>query len=129
MSQLSFDDFLNRVRQADNRLINELVRVLHVSALKMERHAKMNATFFPKVRTGRLRSSITGLVDSPQGTPRIVMRAGGSKSGRDVDYANYVEFGTVFIRPRLFMGRAVDREQSVLSDQLANLLDVALDVD
>ena len=129
MSQLSFNDFLNRVRQADDRLINELVRVLHISALNMERHAKMNATFFPKVRTGRLRSSITGLVDSPQGTPRIVMRAGGSKSGRDVNYANYIEFGTVYIRPRLFMGRSVDREQLVLSDSLANLLNVALDVD
>lgn len=129
MSQLSFDDFLNRVRQADNRLINELVRVLHVSALRMEKHAKMNATFFPKVRTGRLRSSITGLVDAPQGTPRIVMRAGGSMSGSDVNYANYIEFGTTYIRPRLFMGRAIDRERQLLSDSLANLLDVALDVD
>ena len=90
MSQLSFDDFLKRVREADNRLLQELERVLIRSALRMERDGKLNATSYPKVRTGRLRSSITGLVDAPLGSPRVVLRAGGSTSGTDVDYAEYV---------------------------------------
>jgi len=76
MSQLSFDDFLKRVREADNRLLDELERILTISALSMEREAKLNATSYPKVRTGRLRSSITGLIDAPMGSPRVVLRAG-----------------------------------------------------
>lgn len=126
MSQLSFDDFLRRVREADNRLLEELERVLTISALSMEREAKLNATSYPKVRTGRLRSSITGLIDAPMGSPRIILRAGGSSSGRDVNYADYVEFGTRFIKPRLFLGRAVSSERERLSDRLSALLDVSL---
>jgi hypothetical protein len=129
MSQLSFDDFLKRVREADNRLLLELERVLIRSALRMERDAKLNATSYPKVRTGRLRSSITGLVDAPLGSPRVVLRAGGSTSGTDVDYAEYVEFGTRYIKPRLFLGRAVNAESQRLPDRLSSLLNVALGAD
>ena len=126
MSQLSFDDFLKRVREADNRLLDELERILTISALSMEREAKLNATTDPKVRTGRLRSSITGLIDSPMGSPRIILRAGGSSSSQDVNYADFVEFGTRFIRPRLFLGRAVSSERDRLPDRLSSLLDVSL---
>ena len=65
MSQLSFDDLLKRVKKSDNVLIKELEKILTTSALRMERDAKLNATSYPKVVTGRLRSSITGLVDAP----------------------------------------------------------------
>lgn len=129
MSQLSFNDFLKRMRRADHNLINELERILTTSALRMERDAKLNATRYPKVRTGRLRSSITGLIDAPNGTPRIVMRAGGSGRNRDVNYANYVEFGTQYISPRYYMGRAVNAESKLLPRRLANLFNVALEVD
>ncbi len=129
MSQLSFSDLLKRVREADNRLLQELERVLIRSALRMERDGKLNATSYPKVRTGRLRSSITGLVDAPLGSPRVVLRAGGSSSGSDVDYAEYVEYGTRYIKPRLFLGRAVNAESERLPDRLSSLLDVALGAD
>ena len=126
MSQLSFSDLLKRVREADNRLLQELERVLIRSALRMERDAKINATSYPKVQTGRLRSSITGLVDAPLGSPRVVLRAGGSSSGSDVDYADYIEFGTRYIKPRLFLGRAVRSESERLPDRLSSLLSVSL---
>ena len=129
MSQLSFNDFLRRVREADNRLLQELERVLIRSALRMERDAKINATSDPVVRTGRLRSSITGLVDAPLGSPRVVLRAGGSTSGSDVDYAEFVEFGTRYIKPRLFLGRAVNSESERLPDRLSSLLNVAVGAD
>lgn len=126
MSQLSFNDFLQRVKKADNVLIKELERILTTSALRMERDAKINATSYPKVVTGRLRSSITGLVDAPLGSPRVVLRAGGSSSGSDVDYADYIEFGTRYIKPRLFLGRAVRSESERLPDRLSSLLNVSL---
>jgi HK97 gp10 family phage protein len=129
MSQLSFDDFLNRVKKADRKLLKELEQMLIRSALRMERDAKINATSYPKVQTGRLRSSITGLVDAPLGSPRVVLRAGGSSSGSDVDYAEYVEFGTRYIKPRLFLGRAVRSESERLPDRLSSLLSVALGAD
>jgi hypothetical protein len=126
MSQLSFNDFLQRVKKADNVLIKELERILTTSALRMERDGKLNATSYPKVVTGRLRSSITGLVDAPLGSPRVVLRAGGSSSGSDVDYADYIEFGTEYIKPRLFLGRAVRSESERLPDRLSSLLNVSL---
>ena len=129
MSQLSFNDFLNRVKEADSKLLKELEQMLIRSALRMERDGKKNATSYPKVQTGRLRSSITGLVDAPLGSPRVVLRAGGSSSGSDVDYAEYVEFGTRYIKPRLFLGRAVRSESERLPDRLSSLLSVALGAD
>ena len=129
MSQLSFNDFLKRVKEADSKLLKELEQMLVRSALRMERDAKKNATSYPKVQTGRLRSSITGLVDAPLGSPRVVLRAGGSSSGSDVDYAEYVEFGTRYIKPRLFLGRAVRSESERLPDRLSSLLSVAFGAD
>ena len=129
MSQLSFSDFLNRVKKADRKLLKELEQMLIRSALRMERDAKKNATSKPKVQTGRLRSSITGLVDAPLGSPRVVLRAGGSSSGSDVDYAEYVEFGTRYIKPTLFLGRAVRSESERLPDRLSSLLSVSLGAD
>ena len=129
MSQLSFDDFLKRVKKADSKLLKELEQMLVRSALRMERDAKKNATSKPKVQTGRLRSSITGLVDAPLGSPRVVLRAGGSSSGSDVDYAEYVEFGTRYIKPHLFLGRAVRSESERLPDRLSSLLSVSLGAD
>ena len=129
MSQLSFNDFLKRVKEADSKLLKELEQMLVRSALRMERDGKKNATSKPKVQTGRLRSSITGLVDAPLGSPRVVLRAGGSSSGSDVDYAEYVEFGTRYIKPTLFLGRAVRAESERLPDRLSSLLSVALGAD
>ena len=130
MAQLSFDQFIKGTQKAQRRLIKDLNNILLKSALRMERDAKKNATSFPKVRTGRLRSSIMSLTDAPQGTPRIVLRAGGQSAGSDVDYAKYQEFGTRFIRPpRLFLGKAVMRERDRLPNDLRPLLSVALGVE
>tara|TARA_R100000654_G_scaffold25316_2_gene48742 strand:+ start:143 stop:493 length:351 start_codon:yes stop_codon:yes gene_type:complete len=115
------------MERANEELLKELQKQLRKSALKMERDAKLNATNFPKVVTGTLRRSITGLVDAPQGKPRVVLKAGGFNSGNDLRYAKYVEFGTRFMRPRLYLGRAVDEELRRLPDRLSNLLNVTLD--
>ena len=130
MSQQSFNQFLKRQQKASRRLITELNRILSTSALRMERDAKINATSFPRVQTGRLRSSIHGLIDAPQGSSRVILRAGGQSGGSDVDYAKYQEFGTRFIQPpRLFLGRAVLRERERLPNRLKGLLGVTLEVE
>ncbi len=130
MSQLSFDEFIKQQQKASRRLILELSRVLQKSALRLERDAKKNATSFPRVRTGRLRSSIHSLIDAPKGNPRLILRAGGQSGGSDVDYAGYQEFGTRFIQPpRLFLGKAILRERDRLPKALNNLLHAALGVE
>jgi len=115
------------MRRADQRIVKTLFTKLQVLSLKAEREAKINATDYPRVRTGRLRSSITGLFDTKNGRPRVLLRAGGNTSGAPVNYANYVEFGTKHMRPRLFMGRALKTiVETGAPKELSNLLKIAL---
>ena len=129
-TKLTIDEFRYRMRRADQRIVKTLYDKLQVLSLKAERDAKLNASDYPRVRTGRLRSSITGLFDTKDAKPRMILRAGGNTTGAPVNYARYVEFGTKHMRPRLFMGRAV---KNVLKHEtpkeLRNLLRVALNVD
>ncbi len=125
--QISLAQFQNRMRRADRRLIKTLFLKLRELSLKGEAEAKRNATDYPRVRTGRLRSSITGLVDTKDAKPRILLRAGGNTKGAPVNYAQYVEFGTKYMRPRLFMGRAMQKiERNEVVKELRDLLNLAL---
>ena len=125
-TQLSFDDLIKNVDRADRRLLKTLRKKLMVIALKAERQAKLNATDFPKVRTGRLRSSITAIVDAKDGNPRAVLRAGGNSGGVPVLYAKYVEFGTRKMAPRLFMKRGIETALSKADKELQDLLTISL---
>ena len=124
--QLTFDDFISRIDKADNRLLKTLRKKLTIIALKSEREAKKNATDYPKVRTGRLRSSITGIVDAKDGNPRAVLRAGGNSGGTPVLYAKYVEFGTRKMAPRLFMKRGIEAALKDADKELRDLLSLSL---
>tara|TARA_R100000664_G_C2753150_1_gene140509 strand:- start:395 stop:790 length:396 start_codon:yes stop_codon:yes gene_type:complete len=127
-TQITFAQFREQIRESDKKLIENLNKALMILALKGEAQAKKNATKDPQVRTGRLRSSITGLVDAKNGNPRVVLRAGGDTSGSPVNYARYVEFGTKYMYPRLFMGRAVQKiTKDDVPKQLENLLALSLD--
>ena len=125
--QISLQQFQHRMRRADQRIVKTLFQKLRILSLKGEAEAKRNATDYPRVRTGRLRSSITGLVDTKNARPRMLLVAGGNTKGAPVNYARFVEFGTKKMRPRLFMGRAfqkIERDQVV--GELQNLLRLAL---
>tara|TARA_R100000426_G_scaffold62400_1_gene43688 strand:+ start:4019 stop:4378 length:360 start_codon:yes stop_codon:yes gene_type:complete len=118
------------MRRADQRIVKTLYDKLQVLSLKAERDAKLNASDYPRVRTGRLRSSITGLFDTKDAKPRMILRAGGNTTGAPVNYARYVEFGTKHMRPRLFMGRAIQKiKDSDVPKELRNLLAIALHED
>lgn len=129
MSKQSFNEFNENIHNAKSRFINDLERILIKTSLRLERRAKLNATSYPKVVTGRLRSSISGLTDSKLGSHRIKLKAGGSISGADVEYAKYIELGTRFIKPRLFLNRAIESERESLNDQLSDLLHVTMGAD
>ena len=129
MATLSSKQFIDMINDTPNKLIKELGKILVKTALNMERAAKRNATNDPKVRTGRLRASITGLVLMKQGEPRIVLRAGGSNirgvSGGvgDVKYARKIEEGLENIRyPRFFLKKAFNKEGRKLDNELKEAL-------
>ena len=57
----------------------------------------------------------------------MLLRAGGNSTGAPVNYAHYVEFGTKHMRPRLFMGRAIQKiKESDTPKELRDLLSLAL---
>lgn len=129
-TQITFAQFREQIRESDKKLIENLNKALMILALKGEAQAKKNATTYPRVRTGRLRSSITGLVDAKNGNPRVLLRAGGDAGGSPVNYARYMEFGAPArkLEPRYFMGRAVQKiTRDDVPKQLENLLALSLD--
>jgi len=130
--KLTLAQFQHRMRRADQRIVKTLFEKLQILSLQAEREAKLNATHYPRVRTGRLRSSITGLVDTKEGRPRMLLRAGGNTSGAPVNYAHFIEFGAPNrnIKERLFLGRAMKKIQSSeVPKELQNLLSLALNED
>jgi len=126
--QITLAQFQTRMRNADRRLIGALFQRLKILSLKAEAEAKRNATDYPRVRTGRLRSSITGLVSTKDARPRMILIAGGNTKGAPVNYARYVEFGTRYIKPRLFMGRAMKKvATNEVTKELRGLLSLAVE--
>ena len=101
---LTPEQFQNRMKKAGPRMLKNIEKTFVKIGLRMEAEAKKNATVYPRVVTGRLRSSINSKVISSGGSPRIILRAGGT---HQVNYARTIEFGTNRIKPRLFMGSAV----------------------
>lgn len=128
MSQIPFDEFVRNLEQADRRLLRELRRELTIAGLNMERRSKNKEFSRFNNRTGRLRASIGSTFRARSGRPTVELTAGSSFGGADVDYAEYIEFGTSRITPRLFLGRSVDQERRELTPRLANLMAVVLNV-
>ena len=129
--QITFKQFERRLRRADKKLLKTLQIELTKLAFNAERLAKKNATDYPKVRTGRLRASITGFVDAKRGNPRMFLRAGGDTTGSPVNYARYIEFGAPNrnIAARLFMGRAIKQALTNAPTELRNVLSITLGKD
>lgn len=128
MSQIPFDQFVRNLEQADRRLLRELRRELTIAGLNMERRSKNKEFSRFNNQTGRLRASIGSTFRARSGRPTVELTAGSSFGGADVDYAEYIEFGTSRITPRLFLGRSVDQERRDLTPRLANLMAVVLNV-
>ena len=60
------------------------------------------------------------------GKPTAILQAGGQFGGAELEYAEFIEFGTRYIKPRLFMARSVQKQQQEIRPNLNDLLRVAL---
>ncbi len=95
---------------------NKLVQAIKTGTLLVQRDAKINATTYPRVQTGRLRASITPAVRRSGAEVRGVV-------GSKVDYAPYQEFGTRFFAARRYLRRAVDANR----DDIIRLINQAIE--
>lgn len=99
-----------------NKVLEDLAKKYPTQVLKgcadtgllIEREAKKNET---AVDTGNLRSSIATHINKDEGT--VMVTAGGSAGTgegqtKDVAYSIFVEFGTRYMEPLLFMTRAAE---------------------
>ena len=123
---MDFEDLSPQMRGAKRRLLNQLEKRLKISALEMEARSKQVAFSRFNNRTGRLRQSIAGRFAVVDGKPTAIVQAGGQFGGTELKYARYIEFGTRYIKPRLFLGRSIEAQQKEIRPKLNDLLRVAL---
>lgn len=126
MRKISPQRFDKEMTGSGDRLLNQLVKRLKISALQMEGRSKQNVFSGFNNQTGRLRQSIAGRYAVVDGKPTAILQAGGQFGDAELEYARFIEFGTRYIRPRLFLGRSIRDQQKELQPKLQDLLRIAL---
>ena len=124
--QLTLDDFRRNLERSKSQLLTRLEKQLKISALRMEGRSKDRTFSRFNNQTGRLRQSIAGNAGIFQGRPAAFLQAGGQFRGADVNYAKFIEFGTRYIRPRLFLGRSVEAEKEKLIPEIRKVVTAVL---
>ena len=124
--QLTLDDFRSALERSKSQLLTRLEKQLKISALRMEGRSKDRTFSRFDNQTGRLRQSNAGNAGIFQGRPAAFLQAGGQFRGADVNYAKFIEFGTRYIRPRLFLGRSVEAEKEKLIPEIRKVVTAVL---
>ncbi len=120
---ITFDEFTKSMMMSSRRLFKKMDKLTNKTASKMKMQAVKNAHIYPKKRTGRLVSSIQGEVLKSGGDFEILVFA-------DTDvapYAEFVEFGTSRMKPRLYIKRAVEKVQPSFEKAVDDLLSETLE--
>jgi hypothetical protein len=126
MRKISPQRFNKEMTGSGDRLLNQLVKRLKIAALQMEGRSKQNVFSGFNNQTGRLRQSIAGRYAVVDGKPTAILQAGGQFGDAELEYARFIEFGTRYIRPRLFLGRSIRDQQKELEPKFQDLLRIAL---
>lgn len=123
---MEFDQLSPQMKGAKTRLLNQLEQRLKIAALEMEGRSKQITFSRFNNQTGRLRQSIAGRFAIIDGKPTAILQAGGQFGGAELKYARFIEFGTRYIKPRLFLARSVEAQQQEIKPKLQDLLRAAL---
>ena len=123
---MEFDQLSPQMKGAKTRLLNQLEQRLKIAALEMEGRSKQITFSRFNNQTGRLRQSIAGRFAIIDGKPTAILQAGGQFGGAELEYARFIEFGTRYIKPRLFLARSVEAQQQEIKPKLQDLLRAAL---
>lgn len=106
-------EFLNFRAPVENRIQKFVENAVGKSVLVMERNIKANTP----VREGHLRRSIVSRVT---GLGRGEVRTQAVEGGREIDYAKYVEFGTMHMAPRAMFRKGVRQSEDQIKDIFRN---------
>tara|TARA_R100001086_G_C11692362_1_gene218950 strand:- start:101 stop:469 length:369 start_codon:yes stop_codon:yes gene_type:complete len=101
-------------------LPSRIEKKLNFVSRRLMLRARLNATIDPKKRTGRLYESI-----KTKRTGTEIELVAGSAS---VNYADYVEFGTARMYPRLFLTKAYNLVLKDMKKELQQMIRMTLDV-
>ncbi len=123
---MEFDQLSPQMKGAKTRLLNQLEKRLKIASLQMEGRSKQITFSRFNNQTGRLRQSIAGRFAVVDGKPTAILQAGGQFGGAELEYARFIEFGTRYIKPRLFLARSVEKQQEEIKPKLQDLLRIAL---
>lgn len=107
---IGLNKLLKRVNRLPKAMRDKGGRALQVALINTQRGAKRRTP----VDTGRLRSSIRFEVDSQQALVGIVFS--------DVEYAPFIEFGTVKTPAQPFLFPAWLEQEKIFRDRLARIL-------
>lgn len=123
---MEFNELSPQMKGAKTRLLNQLEKRLKIASLQMEGRSKQITFSRFNNQTGRLRQSIAGRFAVVDGKPTAILQAGGQFGGAELEYARFIEFGTRYIKPRLFLARSVEKQQEEIKPKLQDLLRIAL---
>jgi HK97 gp10 family phage protein len=104
-------ELAGQMRKLDRTMYERVQRHLYEIGVKMRNMARQRAP----MRTGRLRDSIFSRVQGWE-----------LKFGAKAPYAEFQEFGTRYIPPRLFLTQAVNQYDSQLELLLATAIEEAI---
>ena len=102
-------------KERAKELVDKLDGGMHKAVLIVERQAKENVsktTGHPQVQTGRLRASIVSRVDK-EGNNIV------GKISSNVEYAPYLEFGTIRMPPYPWLFPALEAKKGEVKEALA----------
>lgn len=126
-TQYTLEDFRNNLKKGAQRLIKNIKIELTIAAAAMEADSKDVPFSQYKNISGRLRQSTNALpLGEIEGKPAIILQAGGDFRGRNVFYAKFVEFGTKYSRPRLFLGRSFNKNRKELDPKIQKMVTAVL---
>lgn len=119
--KITWKQFVDRMQDRYVRLHESLTKAGIESGFRMIRQGKLNATTYPKVRTGMLRSSIAANVGWKGSRLLIDVHAGYPMAVR---YAPVIEYGSNArnIKPRFFLRRAVNLEKKRFAPVVAKII-------
>ena len=115
---ITYEEFIERLANAGGLIAWNTRFALTKGSLRMEADAKRNATYFPRVQTGRLRNSIMAGALKIGNETGLVLRAGGLSTptrpfteSADVVYAAIQEYGggPQRIKEKRYLNRAFEK--------------------
>ena len=120
-SKIKWKQFVDRMQDRYVRLHESLTKAGIESGFRMIRCGKLNATTYPKVVTGMLRSSIAANVGWKGSRLLIDVHAGYPMA---VEYAPTMVYGDASrgIKPRYFLRRAVRKEEKRFAPIVAKII-------